>query len=449
MSNEPFPQEAFPLLARTQQEPSSVGIADSEQVRVNIYFQATRNMLDLLETEGSVYAQALEAVLRVPGNWGTNRHVLNTFRFDVQNQEPIRAIQEFAYPLYPDQVHGSYQDGVRIHGIFEPEFYSFDWYLHQAGRAQTSFGIVRDRLQHYPQNYITYVINEISALRTNPREISVIVTNLRGNPNEQSYLIFSALTQYLMSGADNAVATVAIYNSGNPFYVLILGSGREVAQFSYWLNQSITAMNPRLGFFTTGQIVERISTNQDIQQVRDTYGARLALDRDIQHGERGLHNRELFNRMGTPLYYTLWSRQMGEVAHFNFDIELNLVNIPFEMIEISPVARLYWLSDGEMMQVGSTSEYVQIYTGQQLHSGVLSVNVFADMGVFAQITTPPIQAVMVVELYASLSPIAQLQPEQNFPHELFVQVTDQFIRDIQIRSYSQQVAEIYVHFIYR
>ena len=444
-TNRPFPPEAFP--PSVFQETDDPGPPNG--VTVNIYIQATRNMQNLLTTEGSLYTRALDAVLRAPiYYWGVRSSAVHVFRFDVQNQELLRdAVDQFAYRLYyPEQVRGFTQGGVSIHGAFDVEFYEYDWYLNQHNRGAGSFGAVREQLQYYPHLYITSVIGEIEALRGGEREISVVITNFIGNPNERS-LIDSRLAEYLVGCSSRAVATFAVYNGGTPFYVLVLGSTTEVSEYATILNESLRDMNPDFRFFTVGSVVRHVSDNHNVSVAQDFSGMRLAFDSDIHPEER-----DFFRRMGTPLYYTVWDNLIDDsTAKFSLELELELLNIPFEMVALTHSARLMWLNNsGDMVPVQGAGEYIRIAHPSQepIDGSRIPLDIWVDMAAFAHLATTPIQGVLVVNLDARLVPT--ISPSgQGFPHELLIYAQRQFYREIYREDNTAQAAEIFIHFIYR
>jgi len=441
-SNRAFPQAAFPSVYYQGNT-----AAARPNVTANIYFQATRNMSNLITSETSQYARALTAVLDAPAaNWGTLNYNFQAFRFDVQNQELIAARGEFAYPLTcgrdntPNQIHGE-QGDVHIYGVFEAGFYTFDWYLVQQNRAPGSFGAVREQLQYYPHPYISPVVAEISALRNGEREISVIMTNLIGNPNEID-TIERSISEYLVLNPTKAVSTLAFYNNGDSFYILILGAITETAEFSAWLRDNLADMQPAFGFYTMGSVVESISNNHNAAVTQEFQGSRLAFNRDIHRNER-----EMFRQIGTPLYYTVWNRLISDnTARFSIDLQLDLLELPSDMVDLTHGVTLSFLDDDTMWPIPGASEYIQV---SYLGDGNISLDVHLDMSVFEHRVSPPVQAVLVVSMYASLMP--QATPQHD--NELLSRVQTQFITDIVgVRGAQDRyfkAAEIYIHLIYR
>jgi len=443
--NRAFPPDAFPISIFAQAEDEIQD--DNILPRVNIYIQATSNMLELITGENSSYPQALRAVLDNASNWGTLQYHQYVFRMDVRNQERIAMIDEFAYPLEPDQIHGRVGE-TRVYGVFDSEFYEFYWYVRQINRASRSFGYVREQFQHYPHHFISSVIREIHSLRNNEREISVIATNFLGNPNEGRD-IYSQLTEYLVLNPNSAIATLGFYNEGLPFYVLVLGSISEVSEYSAWLRESLQEMSPQFGFYTRGSVVEHFSDNHSADVTRVYPGMRLAFDMDIHNDERNY-----FNQLGTRLYYTVWDRLIeNSTAHFYVQVELDLLEIPPEMIDLEYSIKLMVLNrSGYMDVVPRTDEHLSVNL-LPLSGGVAPIEITIDMAVFEHLDTAilPIQAALAVSLEASLSPTAFESESENhyFPHPQLIEIQNQFITDIDIERYSALAAEIFIHFIYR
>jgi len=446
ISSRPFPdgQGAFPELAPGSEEPPPVS--------VNIYFQATANMQELITTEGSQYRRALEAVLSIPGNWGSSTLVdmqnNGLFRFDVQNQELIAMDGEFAYPLdYPEQVRGDYAGAQLLnYGVFHEGFYYYGWYLTQGNRSPVSFGNVRADLEHYPHWYISSAINEINRLRNAPGEISVVMTNFMGNPNETS-AIRNQLAAYLTDNTDSAVATLAFQNGGLPFYILVLGSAVEVSEFSSWLMDDLANMRPEFAFYTMGSVVKNVSDNSNVRVRQEFPGVRRAFDRDIHPNER-----ESFNRLGTPLYYTIWDNLIENgVAQFSLYLEMGLLDIPIEMIDISHGFRLMFMdAAGNMQPVGSNDVNNNVRMSYALQdNGEMELDIWVDMAVFEHITATPVQAVLVLDLDASLVPDSFDQRGDDVPRGRLIDVQEQFMTEINRGGYFARSAEVYIHFIYR
>jgi len=459
-----FPDEAFPAFARPDGEYTVYqDAAEAGSVVVNTYIQATRNMQNLFTHENSVYTQVLDILLRVPSNWGTGNYETNWFRFDVQYQGPLAYADEFAYRLYREE-HLNQVDGMRAHnypydfllyGISHIQFYEYDWYVSpgQVNRSQVLYSEARTRLEFYPDHYISSTIGEIRALRTGSRELSIMVTNFLGNPNEQPRAIREQLTTYLAQHPNNAIATFSLMNSGAPFYILAFGPTAEVAQFTQWLDRDLTALGTGFyfGFYTLGSLIGEVSTNQDVTtSIGRTYsGSRLAFDGDVPR-----QNREHFSNLGARLLYTVFDRFIEDnMAHFSFDVELDFVNIPVNrlyMINIEHNIQLKVQGPEGLTSIDEADAFITVShpTRHELTGNTISVDITVDMDVFEHEANPPLQAVLILELNAKLIPSIPAG-SAGFPHDSLMEVLNQFEIDVTELGIPAQAAEVFVHFMYR
>ena len=231
-------QEYFPQLRYIESAPA-------QPVRVNLYVQATADMLPLLNDVSHFHQVFTLLQNNAVDIWGTNRTNQYIFRFDVEWQENRfeegyqKTAYHFAYPL--DPVWWSRPDNVlpQVPQILTSPFFSIDWYLTQGLRAPIEY---ERRLEGTPpfsnheQAHLSRTITEITQLRSTDNQISIVVTNFVGNemggvPAEDAD-IRAHILEYLLVNPDSSVGVLVFENNQTPFYLLMFGSPQKIALYA-------------------------------------------------------------------------------------------------------------------------------------------------------------------------------------------------------------------------
>jgi len=427
---------------------------------VHIYIQATEDMGLLL---GTSYNTALETLVDTAEPlWLTDGVAQHLYRFDVVWLEPERYFDAhgggrgFAYPLDPSWWMRS---GVRsqVAQVLEPGFYSLEWYVAQPRRAEAEYD---RRIAGNPsfsdedRRLISRTLEEISTLRNGDREISVLVTNFVGHAMENT-AVRSQILGYLSGNTRQAISIFAFPNDNNPFYFLVLGSTREVIDFSEHLENRLKGMflDFAFSFYATELATPILRSNADVSRdsIVTSFGVRQAFNEDIIETEEMLFHRYLFDANSGEdhrLLFTVWQRLIDD-AIAPVGLTVHSIDVP----------RMLWNSvrfdyDVSLMTVVDSGQ-LSPPTGRRrtsignnpltISDGAIDLVVELDtlaLGNGAE------RALLIVSLYAYLH--TEVNPEfGNIQDEWFISTFNQLARNVQGTQNRVQIAELYIHYIYR
>ena len=458
-----------------------------QEMRVNIYVQGTSDMLPLFDSD-SVYTDVLGVLQNAAVDlWGSQVVSQYMFRFDVEWQEDRpRTAYNFAYPLDPDWWNRPSGVFPQIPQIFDPNFYSLEWYLDQNLRDPSEYErhIVDENppFNDRQQARISRTLDEIRTLRIDENEISVMVTNFIGHssagvPTEDES-ITSRVLEYLQIRPDSAIGVFAFENSGNVFYILVMGTANHTAAFSDRLlnmlplvpetlenedEENITLYNPinhTFNFYTSAQVATSLSSNlplsygefsTDIISINPHDGLVNAFGSDWSDGEENLFQSHFGN---TNMVLRAASRQLRN-SYASVDVSLR-VNIPYIVLEHTLLRPEFYFdiltADGlESTSVAGTnvSDMEVVPLGDGYSKITMTVNL--DTSAFPSRDT---RARLIVRLYENTG----FNPPQSFGNynsSLFTNTFNQLGTDIQLAAHrrlqdnlSHLAAEIYLYFIY-
>jgi len=467
-----------------EESPSTFDFGDDFLVHVHLYIQSTHEMGELL---GSDFDRALALLVgtpEVPGTaenlWGTHSIQQSLYRFDVLWMEPERDFgihgygSAFAYPLDPSWW---IREGVRTQApqIFEPEFYSINWYLEQTGRAP---GVYEQRLfgagwSNEEQNRISRTITEISELRqSNERELSVVVTNFRGHPSEDG-AIRSSILNYLWDNDQQAISTFAFSNNGQEFYFIVLGTLREVSDFSHHLSVRLQASDFMLyqsaddnqqeeaqssifavNSFSMGALTTQISGNRNTSVVDTFRGVRLAFYDDISETESQL----FYEHFGDDLLlYNIWPRLIDNNSA-SIQLRVNL-NIP-QSLRFAASGNIVAFpafsvidADGAVRSISSGNTQIRIDDSALYNGGYVILNVDIDTNIFSN---TPQRVYLSLDVYTNVNADTGISlPIGNaLFRSTFTQLETNIQREIEQRHMRgglvrHRVASLHIYILYR
>ena len=450
--------------------PSHEGVSNSNHpVRVNLYIQATTDMLSLFE-DASIYADMVRVLQGTAENlWGFHGVSLHTFRFDIEWIENrveagyIRTAQHFAYPLDPYWWYRPGDVAPQIPQIFNADFYQLEWYFSQYLRAPD---IYRNRivynspaLTHHGHARLSRTFEEIAHLRGGQREISVVVTNFVGHSVEgiplEDESVREQILKYLQENPHAAIGTFTFPNNDNPFHFIVLGSSMEVSAFSQHLMERLPMATFHFDFYTHAPIASVVSTNAasspgvpsvDVVQVSIPTGVVQVFDVDLVDGEEDAFRRHFG---GTHMFYHITPNQVdGSIAHLTFDVRLH---IPYRISRIANFE--YELSFLELRRGGletigiGDSRFVINSKAPHPEGGThINVSVYLDVTI-----VPRSRTMLTLRLYENIyrTPILG-----NSTTALFQETFRQLAQDVNLaaqhrrQSLSRNVAaELHLYFV--
>ena len=454
---------AFPV-ART------VATTINQPVRVNLYIQATSDMLPLLD-EGSIYVDMVRILQGNAGNlWGSHGASLHTFRFDVEWLEnrseegygPLTA-QHFAYPLDPHWWQRPGNVAPQIPQIFEPEFYQLEWYFSQYLRAPDAY---RNRIEHNSPAFnnrgllrLSRTFEEITYLRNGQHEISIVVTNFLGHSVDNTPLedetTRDQILSYLNNNPQNAIALFTFVNNGEPFHFIVLGSSTETTAFSNHLIERLPVGSFQFNFYTHAPIASRISTNAaissgnpsvDVVQRSIPVGVAQVFDVDLSDDEPEAFSRHFG---GTHVFYHINSSNIdGRTAALAFDIRLYIPYRISRLTSFEPELSFFELRDYVLEPIDyGISEFVINSKSPQPDGGTqANVTVLLDSAI-----VPRARTLLIVRLYENV----ELPLNLNIPTTpLFQSTFTQLAQDVNLSAQQRRlqsnrniVAELYLYFL--
>ena len=450
-NNIEFPVSAFP----EKEEVFKV-----EPVKTHIYIQSSEDMKLLLGTD---YDRAMGQLLGAGSAlWHKNHNEQQLYRFDVLWLEDKREIKEFAYPLDP---YWWSPEGMRNQGvqIYEPAFYSLSWYAEQHRRSPEVYA---DRNTGIPspwsdeeQRLISRTIEEITTHRNGEdgeRDISIMVTNFSGHHSE-SETIRTHILNYLNKNEQRAISTFVFENSGKPFYFLILGSMREVVDFSNQLKSQLDTATIKFlfGFFSNSEtIISDISNNNNIifyvepsKRLETVYGVREAFfNEDLAPTEQNLFR----SYMGEHhLLFTIYQKLInGNNAPINFDVKIDFPPLlRSRLSKFKEDTSLKLIEDKKMVQLTRSGTTVNIKE-DNLCDGIIGLQINLDTSIFENIEE---KALLIVKIYAELNVGFGQHELSMIKNQQFTDIFGQLTRNVSSNSglAKHQIAELYIHLIYR
>ena len=454
-----FGESAFPVFDSHQDNDYEPYI-----VRVNIYVQGTENMANLLSNP--YYEYAVRTLKDTAADiWTTHGISQHLFRFDFEWQNEARREEgyvltphHFAYPLDPEWWVRLDINPPQIPQIFEEHFYNLRWYTEQYSRAPDSYLGFYHGIRSFTvsqQSHISRTIREISELRSGDNEISIMVTNFIGHPQE-TIAIRDSILYFLHENPLSAISTFTF----DGFFFLVFGSTGEVVEFSNRLSYRLINANsiPHVFSIHTYAAIVSSAFGNEYVQVRETYrGVREIFSEDISSDELALFER----RMGNDwIFFNVFSQLISDnIAPISLSIDIPTHALVSDMINLEVNVSLYDYNQGARRNIPlrNTRATIENITGEK----AANVYTFIDTTAFTELSTN--RGLLVIHIYerlntnrneVHLSPAVSVDGivpnmSNSVALEEFREIFNRLNSDIGNVATQHRIGEIYLHFIYR
>ncbi|MCL1999388.1 MAG: hypothetical protein FWG65_11550 [Turicibacter sp.] len=442
--------------------PESINVSENTPVRVNIYFQTTSDMANLLETEYDEVVGLLLSNAGFPWNQNIESELRRIYRFDVLWYE-MRADDEpyfgraFAYPLDYNR-QGVFDPSPQANQILDHDFYSLAWYERQESRSPERYE-QRNILTwgDHDKQHISRTIQEISTFRNDTGEISIMVTNFVPHLYvAEAAAIHEQIMTYFDRNENSSIATFAFENENDdgdaqPFYIIIFGSTGEVVEFSSHFREQLRGINVSENFniFDPSPALPRYAirnnSNASVTETNVLGAGLLASSGVIDDEERELFNLYLGEHQ---IVFDVRRGLLYDSGTIPIHFSVNLEGLPTvlwdavrdENFEISLDFRVVSESEEHLTNISSGGTTYN-HNWNPSDTNILDIDMEIDASIFEGVK----RALLVLTVNADLH--SQHNGEISANTEFFNTTFSHLLLYVQQARARLTVAEIYIHFI--